>query len=60
IYNHYKDLIVSGKLKPGAKLPSIRKCALERMISRTTVEAAYLQLSAEGYIISKPGSGFYV
>ncbi len=60
IYNHYKELITSGKLKPGSKLPSIRRCALERMISRTTVEAAYLQLAAEGYIISKAGSGFYV
>ena len=60
IYIHYKGLIATGKLKPGSKLPSIRKCALERMISKTTVEAAYLQLSAEGYIISKPGSGFYV
>lgn len=60
IYNHYKELITSGKLKPGSKLPSIRRCALERMISRTTVEAAYLQLAAEGYVISMPGSGFYV
>lgn len=60
LYNHYKDLISSGILKPGSKLPSIRKCANERMISKTTVEGAYLQLVAEGYIVSRPGSGFYV
>lgn len=60
LYNHYKDLISLGVLKPGSKLPSIRKCANERMISKTTVEGAYLQLVAEGYISSRPGSGFYV
>lgn len=60
LYEYYKDIILSGKLKPGDRLPSIRKCSAERMISRTTVEGAYLQLAAEGYIISRPGSGFYV
>lgn len=60
LYNHYKNLISLGVLKPGSKLPSIRKCANERMISKTTVEGAYLQLVAEGYITSRPGSGFYV
>ncbi len=60
LYNHYKSLISSGSLKPGSKLPSIRRCASERMISRTTVEGAYLQLGAEGYITSRAGSGFYV
>ena len=60
LYNHYKELISSGTLKAESKLPSIRRCAKERMISRTTVEAAYLQLVAEGYVASRPGSGFYV
>ena len=60
LYEHYKELISSGVLKAGSKLPSIRRCAAERVISRTTVEGAYLQLAAEGYITSKPGSGFYV
>lgn len=60
IYNYYRELISSGVLKAETKLPSIRKCALDRMVSKTTVEAAYLQLSAEGYIIPKAGSGFYV
>ncbi|MEG0132774.1 MAG: PLP-dependent aminotransferase family protein [Clostridium sp.] len=60
LYNHYKGLISSSSLKSGSKLPSIRRCAEERMISRTTVEAAYLQLAAEGYIMPRPGSGFYV
>lgn len=59
VYSYYKDLIATGKLAAGAKLPSIRRCAQELEVSRTTVEAAYLQLAAEGYVVAKPQSGFY-
>lgn len=60
VYEYYKELIVSGQMKPGAKLPSIRKCSLQLQLSRTTVETAYMLLAADGYIISRPQSGFYV
>lgn len=60
VYEKYKGLIVSGKLAAGTKLPSIRMACAELGVSKTTVEAAYLQLEAEGYIKSKPQSGFYV
>ncbi len=60
VYEYYKDLIVSGQLKSGTKLPSIRKGAMQLQLSRTTVESAYMQLAADGYIISRPQSGFYV
>ena len=57
VYEYYKELIVSGQMKPGAKLPSIRKCSLQLQLSRTTVETAYMLLAADGYIISRPRSG---
>ncbi|MDD6074166.1 MAG: PLP-dependent aminotransferase family protein [Clostridium sp.] len=60
VYNYYKDLILTGKLSPGTKLPSIRRCSMQLQLSKTTVEAAYLLLAAEGYIISRPQSGYYV
>ncbi len=60
VYNYYRDLILSEKLKVGTKLPSIRKGAAEFQMSRTTMETAYMLLAAEGYIISRPQSGFYV
>ena len=44
----------------GAKLPSIRKVANEHNISKTTVESAYSQLYAEGYIESLPKRGYFV
>lgn len=60
IYNYYKDLITTGKLVSGSKLPSIRQSSAQLSVSRTTVENAYMQLAADGYIIAKPQSGYYV
>lgn len=60
VYHYYKDLIMSHRLQPGNKMPSLRKCSQELSLSRTTIENAYLQLAAEGYIISKAQSGYYV
>ena len=60
VYEHYKKLILEGKMIPGSKMPSLRKCAQELKLSRTTIETAYLQLAADGYIISKAKSGYYV
>lgn len=60
LYEYYKDLILSGKMKQGAKLPSIRQCAAQLQVSRTTAEMAYMLLAADGYIISRPQSGYYV
>lgn len=60
VYHYYSNLILEQKLPPGTKMPSLRKCAQELKLSRTTVENAYLQLSADGYIIAKAQSGYYV
>lgn len=60
IYDYYKDLIMREIMKNGTKLPSIRKASLQFQVSRTTMESAYLLLAAEGYILAKPQSGYYV
>lgn len=60
VYDYYKDLITTGRLMPGTKMPSIRRCAVQLNLSRTTIETAYLCLAADGYIISRPQSGYYV
>lgn len=60
LYSHFRGLILSGELSSGSRLPSIRKCAETYGVSKTTVEAAYVQLEAEGCIYSVPQSGFYV
>lgn len=60
LYNHLKKEITAGILEPETRLPSIRQLAPQLKMSRTTVEAAYQQLYAEGYIVSKPKVGYYV
>ncbi len=60
LYQHIKAEILSGHLKPGEKLPSKRALSAHLKLSVMTVETAYAQLVAEGYLIAKPGSGYYV
>ena len=60
IYDYYKNLIEDGKLREGMKLPSIRRCAEERNVSKTTVESAFMCLCDDGYIMPKSQSGYYV
>ncbi len=52
--------ILSGKLAPGEKLPSKRSLAQNLEVSKITVEGAYSQLLAEGYIRSEEKRGYFV
>lgn len=47
-------------LAAGAKLPSVRAQARVMKVSVSTVVEAYERLAAEGVILARPGSGFYV
>ncbi|SHI03276.1 GntR family transcriptional regulator / MocR family aminotransferase [Sporobacter termitidis DSM 10068] len=60
LYERLKADILSGTLKPGAKLKSSRAVSMELHISRNTVELAYGQLFAEGFITSVQRKGYYV
>lgn len=60
VYDFYKELILNGQMTADQKMPSIRKGAQQMQVSRTTMETAYMLLAADGYIISKPQSGYYV
>ena len=60
LYKCIKNDILQGNLQAGEKLPSKRSFAKNLGISVITVENAYEQLIAEGYIYSMPKRGFYV
>lgn len=59
LYKCIRRDILEGKIAPGEKLPSKRSFAKNLGISVITVENAYAQLVAEGYIYSVPKSGYY-
>lgn len=60
LYAAIRDDILSGKLKSGEKLPSKRALALNLSVSVITVQTAYEQLLAEGYVTSRERSGYFV
>lgn len=60
LYYCIREDILSGKLKPGEKLPSKREMASGHKIAVITVENAYAQLLIEGYITSREKSGYFV
>ncbi len=60
LYKEIKKDILSYKLAPGEKLPSKRALSKHLGVSTITVENAYGQLMAEGYIYSVAKSGFFV
>ena len=60
LYEAIKEDILSGDMTAEEKLPSLRSLSKELGISITTTELAYNQLLVEGYVISKPQSGYYV
>lgn len=60
IVNQLKNVIVTGELKAGEALPSIRGLAGELQVSVITTKRAYEELEQEGLIRSVAGKGFYV
>ena len=60
LYRCIRDDILSGKLPAGEKLPSKRALAQHLELSKITVETAYSQLLAEGYISSREKVGYFV
>ncbi|MCE8439354.1 PLP-dependent aminotransferase family protein [Rhodovulum sulfidophilum] len=55
-----RQLILDGALGPGKPLPASRALAKSLGVSRDTVESAYAQLHAEGFIERRVGSGSFV
>ncbi len=54
------DGIINGAFPPGMKLPSSRKLSQQLEVARNTVVAAYQQLVADGYLVSRQRSGIFV
>jgi len=60
VFKQILGLIVSGRLRPGARLPGSRALSEQLGVSRNTIILAYETLTAEGYLESREGAGTYV
>ena len=58
--DHIHQWIKEGTLRPGDRVPSVRKLSQQRRVSIATVLRAYVQLESEGHIEARPQSGYYV
>ena len=59
IYEYLRKELTEGRIVQGERLPSIRNMAKMLGVSVTTVRMAYDQLTVEGYLESRPQSGYY-
>ncbi len=55
-----RRLILSGSMKSGDRLPSVREMSASLAVNPNTVQRAYRELEQEGYIYSVPGKGSFV
>lgn len=55
-----RNLIITGALKEGDRMPSVRELASGLAINPNTIQRAYRELETEGYICSLPGKGSFV
>lgn len=57
IMDGLRKLIISGAIAPDEKMPSVRELAQNLAINPNTIQRAYRELEAKGYIYSVPGKG---
>jgi len=60
LYDYFKQEIQSGRISAHSKLPSTRRLSQHLGTSRNTIDAAYQQLLAEGYVRSAARRGLFV
>jgi len=53
------ELIEHGTLRPGERVPSVRRCSEQQNVSIATVMQAYRLLEDRGLIEARPQSGYY-
>jgi len=55
-----KRLVVTKRLKPGDKLPSVRVLAEQLQLNATTIRRIFDQLAKEGIVVQRHGSGVFI
>lgn len=60
IQSELRRLMLTGVLPPGSRLPSVRELAGQLAINPNTIQRAYRELEADGYILSVAGKGSFV
>lgn len=60
VVEQVQQLVISGRLKPGDQLPTVRQLASELRVNFNTIARAYRMLDEEGVISTQQGRGTYI
>ncbi len=60
IIDGFREQITTGILRSGERLPSVRELAAQLTINPNTIQRAYRELEAGGWIVTVPGKGCFV
>ena len=60
VISRFQELMLTGALEKDSQLPSVRSLATQLAINPNTIQRAYSELEAEGYIYSVAGKGSFV
>jgi GntR family transcriptional regulator len=60
IVDGFKEMIISGELGPGDRLPSVRELSGQLTVNPNTIQKAYAALENQGWIYTVSGRGCYV
>jgi DNA-binding transcriptional MocR family regulator len=60
VSRHISRLIEQGTLRPGERVPSVRRLSQQQQVSIATVMQAYRLLESQGFIEARPQSGYFV
>ncbi len=60
IEDRFRELILTGVMAEGDKVPSVRELAASLAINPNTIQKAYKELEADGYLLSVPAKGSFV
>ena len=60
ILDNFKRLIITGALRPDAKVPSVRDLAQVITVNPNTVQKAYRELESQGYFYTVLGQGSFI
>ncbi len=60
IINGFKEMIVSGEMSPGDKMPSVRELSTRLTVNPNTIQKAYSALEVQQWIYTVSGRGSYV
>jgi GntR family transcriptional regulator len=60
IVDRFRDLIISGTLAPGDRLPSVRELSKSLTVNPNTIQKAYRELERQSYVYTVQGLGAFV